>query len=498
MPHAAFTGLVDLASEALGGRGVLSSDDFFAGMQNLVNVEAPIFKPDAYTDEGKWMDGWESRRRRVPGHDWCIVELGVRGRIAGVDIDTAHFLGNHPPYASIDACTVPKGTTPAKLRDKVNWTRIVEQVPLASGSHNYFSVRKRGPWTHLRLNIYPDGGVARLRVYGSPRPDKKAGATDLAAAVNGGRALACSDMFFGDVGNLLLPQRAETMGEGWESRRRRGAGNDWAILQLGTAGVIDHLEIDTNHFKGNFPDRCSVEGIYWRGAPILGLIQSPDWTEIMASTRMKAHTERRFPASPAGPYTHLRLNVFPCGGVSRFRAHGRAVETSVADAAVTGINDVASDQLFMSFHRCCGSDRWAEAMAGAHPFQSKAEMYGVAEHIWWHLDETDWKKAFSKHPEIGTDVGKIRKGFAATSKLSEAEQAGVSESAMETLTALAAANAMYRDQFGFVFIVCATGLSGEEILTAMRGRMGNSPENEIRVAAGEQAKITRLRLAKLL
>jgi len=498
MPHAAFTGLVDLASEALGGKALLCSDDFFAEMSNLLKVDDPVFKPDAYTEQGKWMDGWESRRRRVPGHDWCIIELGVRGRVSAVDIDTSHFLGNHPPYASIDACTAAPGTPASKLRDNVNWTRIVTQSALQAGSNNYFAVRKRGPWTHLRLNIYPDGGVARLRVLGTPRPDKRAKPTDLAAAVNGGRALACSDMFFGDVRNLVLPRRAENMGGGWESRRRRGGGHDWAIVRLGHPGKVDHVEIDTNHFKGNYPDRCSVEAIYWRNAPILGLIESPDWVEIMSRTRMKPDKERRFPVSATGPWTHLRLNVFPCGGVSRFRAHGEPFEAEIPDITVTGINELASDQLFMSFHRCCGSDRFAEAMAAAHPFQSAAEMFGVAEHIWWHLDERDWKKAFSKHPEIGTDVGKLRTEFADTSALSEEEQKGVADAAMETLTALAAANAMYRDKFGFTFLICATGKSGEEMLACMRSRQSNALENEVRIAAGEQAKITRLRLEKLL
>ncbi len=488
MSHTAFIGLVDLASAALGGRACLCSDDFFAPMGNLVEPAEAVCRPDFYTEQGKWMDGWESRRRRVPGHDWCIIELGVRGRVSGVDIDTSHFLGNHPPYASIDACTAPKGTSPLALRDKVSWIRILPQAPLQAGSHNLFSVLKRGPWTHLRLNIYPDGGVARLRVFGTPRPEERTGVADLAAALNGGQAIACSDMFFGDASNLLLPERAETMGGGWESRRRRGGGHDWAIIRLGRPGQLEFLELDTNHFKGNYPDRCSVEGIYWRNAPILGLIDSPDWTEIMARTRMKPNRERRFPVTEAGPYTHLRLNLFPCGGISRFRAHGTRYEASTPDDSITAINDLASDQLFMNFHRCCGSKRWAEAMAAAHPFQSAAELFGVAEHIWWHLDEADWRKAFSKHAEIGTDIGDTAVLFQ--------EQEG--DDAMETLTALASANELYRGQFGFNFIISESGLRVVDMLAALRSRMSNSPVNELRIAAAEQAKITRLRLERLL
>jgi allantoicase len=259
--------------------------------------------------------------------------------------------------------------------------------------------------------------------------------------------------------------------------------------------VIEQAIVDTAHFKGNYPDRCSVEGIYWRNAPILGLIESPDWVEIMSRTRMKPDTERRFPVSRQGPWTHLRLNVFPCGGVSRFHAHGKPFEAAVPDASITGINDLATDGLFRSFHRCCGSDRWAEAMAAAHPFQSRAEMFGVAKHIWWHLDERDWTKAFSAHPEIGNDIGTQ---FGDTSDLSSQEQLGLADAAMDTLTALASANVMYRERFGFIFLICATGKSGEEMLAHLRSRMNNPPENEIRIAAGEQAKITRLRLEKLL
>jgi allantoicase len=497
MPHTAFIGQVDLASEALGGKALLCSDDFFAEMGNLVLVSSPVFKPDLFTERGKWMDGWESRRRRVPGHDWCILQLGLRGEVRGVNIDTSHFLGNHPPYASIDACNLPPDTAPEHLRDVANWTRILTQVPLQLGAHNLFGVLEGGPWTHLRLNIYPDGGVARLRVYGRPTPDVPQGACDLAAALHGGQVLACSDMFFGEANNLLLPSRASTMGEGWESRRRRGDGHDWALIKLGTPGRIDSLELDTNHFKGNFPHEASVQGICWPDAPVLGLIDSPDWVDVQPRTRMVAHEQQHFDVASAGPYTHLRLHVFPCGGVSRFRASGRPLAPT-PDEGLRALLDRGESDRFKALWRCCGSTRWAQDMV-LHPFVSRAELFGRAQSIWWHLDETDWKQAFAEHPVIGGDLDALRKRFPPNmAAVSESEQAGVAGASEQVLTDLAAANAGYLKRFGYLFLIFATGKSAEQMLAALRARMHNTPENEIRVAAAEQAKITRNRLEKLL
>jgi allantoicase len=193
---AAFQGLVDLVSSNLGGKALLSSDDFFAGMDNLTNPAPAAFDPAAYTDRGKLMDGWESRRKRVPGHDWCILRLGVRGRLRGVDIDTSFFMGNHPPFASIDAISAPDATL-EDLTDRLEWTEVLPQTALQRGSHNLAAIASDAVYTHIRLRIFPDGGVARLRAYGDPAPHREAsGALDLAALANGGRAVACSDMFF--------------------------------------------------------------------------------------------------------------------------------------------------------------------------------------------------------------------------------------------------------------------------------------------------------------
>jgi allantoicase len=185
---AAFAGLVDLADERLGGKALTASDEFFAPKENLLKPGPAHFDPDRYTDLGKWMDGWESRRKRVAGHDWCIVRLGLAGVVQGVDIDTSHFLGNHPPYASLEGGVFEDDR--AAQASGASWQALVERSPLAPGSHNLIPAARTGEWTHVRLHIYPDGGVARLRVFGTVSPDWRRlasrGRVDAAALPAGG------------------------------------------------------------------------------------------------------------------------------------------------------------------------------------------------------------------------------------------------------------------------------------------------------------------------
>ena len=331
-PHsstATFEGLIDLASERVGGRTLSASDDFFAEKENLLKPGRGVFLPEKFTSRGKWMDGWETRRKRTAGHDWCIIRLGMAGRIRGVDVDTNHFLGNNPAYASIEACTVPAGSaaSPGKIPAKA-WREILPKSALRPGSQNLFAVASAGRWTHLRLNIFPDGGVARLKVYGEVIPDAgargKKSPIDLAAAGHGGIVVAASDMFFGVKENLIMPGRAKNMGDGWETRRRRGPGHDWAIVRLGFAGTVSRIEVDTNHFKGNYPDRCSID-VCHAGDAIVDAItcHALRWRELLPATRLQAHKRHFFSKlNSAGIATHVRLNIFPDGGVSRLRAWG--------------------------------------------------------------------------------------------------------------------------------------------------------------------------------
>src|SRR5215216_6227175 len=234
-----FVSLADLASARLGGRAIAANDDFFAPRSNLLKPEAPIFLPGKFTTRGKWMDGWESRRRRTPGHDWCVVRLGVRGSVRGVDVDTSFFTGNFPSHCSIDALDTTRVVGPVlAAKEAEPWTTLLEKSPLSGNRHNYFAIPAGDrAWTHLRLNIFPDGGVARLRVYGEVAVDwslvDRKQLVDLAAVTNGGRAIACSDQHYGSPMLVLYPGRGVDMGDGWETRRRREPGNDWAIFALG-------------------------------------------------------------------------------------------------------------------------------------------------------------------------------------------------------------------------------------------------------------------------
>ncbi len=330
IPVAAFSGLIDLAAEKVGGQALFASDEFFAEKENLLKSGRGIFIVDKYTENGKWMDGWESRRKRVSGYDWCIIKLGITGFIKGVDIDTNHFLGNHPPYASIEACYSETDISLEQV-DKLEWTEILTKSPLNAGSQNLFAVNENNkPWTHLRLNIYPDGGVARLKVYGNIfkdwEKDKTSEMIDLAALVNGARVILANDMFFGSKDNLIGPGRSKNMGDGWETKRKRILpGSDWAIVKLAVSGQIKKILVDTNHFKGNYPDMCSIEGCY---KPDLDDDQLTDtlieWTEILPKTKLEAHKEHFFEneIKSHNTFTHVRLNIFPDGGISRLRLFG--------------------------------------------------------------------------------------------------------------------------------------------------------------------------------
>jgi len=326
-----FTELIDLASERLGGAVLVANDDFFAEKENLLKASAPIFIEDKYTDRGKWMDGWESRRRRTPGFDWCILRLGLPGIVKGVVVDTSFFRGNYPEHFSLEATTFDHLPTEEELTsDAVNWIPILPQMPLVGDSKNPFPIDYQERVTHLRVKIYPDGGVARLRVYGEVAPNweklkREGGYLDLAAVENGALVLSCSDMFFGHRHNLIMPGRAANMSDGWETKRRRGPGHDWVIIKLGATGIIHHIEVDTSHFKGNFPESCSLEACYAENLSADSLTElSVPWHNILARTKLQAHTRHYYDQEllDVGPVSHLRFNIFPDGGVSRLRVYG--------------------------------------------------------------------------------------------------------------------------------------------------------------------------------
>ena len=328
-----FTELIDLASEKLGGAVLYANDDFFAPKENLLKPNAPIFIEGKYTDLGKWMDGWESRRRRSPRldekFDWCIIRLGLAGIIHGVVVDTSFFRGNFPSHCSIEVCALD-GQPDVEQLLSAEWTEILPHSELQGDSHNHFEINYAQRVTHLRLKIYPDGGVARLRVFGEVLPDwetlrARNSEIDLAAAEHGGTVLKASDMFFGHRHNLIMPGRAQDMSDGWESKRRRGEGYDWCVIKLGTSGTIKRVEVDTLWFKGNYPESCSIE-VGNAGETVN--LEEIVWQELLPNSKLQAHTRHIFvdELKKSDAVTHVRFNIFPDGGVSRLRLFGRIAE----------------------------------------------------------------------------------------------------------------------------------------------------------------------------
>lgn len=323
-------GLVDLAAARVGGRALLASDEFFAPKENLLLPGRGVFIEGKYTDRGKWMDGWETRRRRGPGdHDWCIIRLGIPGVIRAVTVDTNHFKGNHPAACALDGAVPPATVAARRLGALDEWTELLPRSPLTAHAENEFPIKAEARFSHVRLNIFPDGGVARLRIWGEARPDWRRIAAarrpvDLVAVEHGGMPLATSDQFFSEPVNLIMPGRSRDMGDGWETRRRRGPGHDWVVLRLGRRGMIERVELDTTHFKGNFPESASLEGC---DAPAAGPDHA-DWRELLARTKLRANARHRFAIGRGRrtPVTHVRLSIFPDGGVARLRLWGRPVE----------------------------------------------------------------------------------------------------------------------------------------------------------------------------
>jgi len=321
---------INLADARLGATAVACSDDFFAPMARLLDAQPAVFVTGKYDANGKWMDGWESRRRRGTGNDWCVVRLARPGRIAGVDIDTSFFTGNYPPAASLDGCAL--GDDPDAAG---SWQAVLPAVALLGNQHHLLALPagvRATIFSHLRLNILPDGGVARLRVYGRPAGRAEVasdGLIDLAAALNGAYAVAWNDAHYGHPDNLLRPGRGLDMGDGWETRRRREPGFDWCVIALGAAGSISRIEVDTAHFKGNFPDRASLQGGFSPGVGEHALItQSQFWPTLLPETALAADHQHAFDSQLVAhpPITHVRFNLHPDGGVSRLRLWGKAVE----------------------------------------------------------------------------------------------------------------------------------------------------------------------------
>ena len=316
--------LINLADSTLGSEALFATDDFFAAKERMLAPSPAVFIADKYDENGKWMDGWETRRKRMQGQDYCIVKLGLAGLIRKINIDTSFFTGNFAPLVSIEACYSQDAPN-----ENNEWQCIVPPSPLEGDSDNWFAVDDAHPWTHLKVNIFPDGGIARLRVYGEVYCDwsqrNSSQSYDLLALENGGKALECNDEHFGAMSNLIRPGRGVNMGDGWETRRRREPGFDWVIMKLGHPGTVNKIEIDTAHFKGNYPHRLSIQMASLSNDCDQNLApRSLFWQNLLpeqALTMDKQHfftdeiNENRF-------VSHVRVDIHPDGGLSRVRLFG--------------------------------------------------------------------------------------------------------------------------------------------------------------------------------
>ncbi len=484
-----FTPEIDLAGRRLGGMVLAATDEFFAPKERLLEPSAPVFDPDGFDDRGKLMDGWETRRRRSDGHDSATIRLGVAGVIHEVIVDTTHFRGNAPSSCWLEGCL----TDGAPPDDQTLWFPVLQETPLSPHGRHAFEPQDRVRVNHVRFCIAPDGGVARLRLHGRPLPDlhelaDRNGRLDLAAAINGGRAVGCSDEFFSSPHNLVTVGDARDMSDGWETRRRRGPGEDWAIIELATTASLDRVELDTTHFKGNFPDRCIIEGLHAPGSEPQDLPQE-GWFELAPARGMQPHTRHLIDVDEAAPVSHIKVRVLPDGGLARLRAFGTVTDEGWVRHGLAQINATNPQRLEAHLLACCGSTAWAHEVAARRPFRDPDHLAAVADEVWNGLSADDHLEAFAAHPRIGER---------STERWSSQEQAGAASAEDAALQALADGNREYEERFDHVFLICATGKTADEMLGALRERMDNDPQTERQVAAEEQRQITRLRLDKLL
>jgi allantoicase len=324
--------LPDLASRALGGSVIYANDELFAERENLINPDPPRFSPRTFGHKGQIMDGWETRRRREPGSDHAIVRLGCAGIIRRIVVDTSFFTGNYPPEVSIHACGVEGYPDPAALAS-AEWTPVVARSAVAGDSPNEFAITAAERFTHVRLTILPDGGVARLRVHGEVLPDPRLlpATFDLAALESGATVIDASNRFYSSPNNLIMPGNPRSMGDGWETSRRRDDGNDWVVVALAGAGRIDLAELDTSYFVGNAPGWAALRD----GADAV----------LLAKTALTPDTRHRFALAEEQAVEQVRLDIYPDGGLARLRLFGTLTTSARTALAERFLNHLPESQL---------------------------------------------------------------------------------------------------------------------------------------------------------
>ncbi len=471
--------MADLISERVGGRIVSCNDEFFAEATNLIEVADPIWKPFEYTDRGKWMDGWETRRRREPGHDWCVIALGIPGQVTQVTVDTSHFTGNYPEEFSLEGC----GVGSDERLGGAFWVDLVPRTAIHGDSVARFDLKASGRLTHVRLNIFPDGGVARLRVEGNPVPGldgvcPEFGLVDLVSLASGGEPTDASDAHYSPPSNMLRPTDPVGMWDGWETRRRRGPGSDWVVFKLGMSGTMREVVVDTRYFKGNAPGWVSVS-------------VSDDgtvWNEVLSRAAVEADSVNHLPLVRETTARLLKLDIHPDGGVARFKVMGMPDAESATTKRLHYLNSLLGQSATGFFHTACQSTRWVSSMLASRPFSTVGQVVEAAEVFFLELEEEDWLEAFAGHPRIG------EQGDAVANR----EQASSRNADAAVLSSLGELNRRYEEKFGFTYIVYATGKNAREMLEIAQERIENTRGTELEIAAREQQKITATRLRRML
>ena len=468
--------LVDLAAKNMGGEVIIASDDFFASKDNLIKDGRAVWDPTTFSDTGKVYDGWESRRNRTESNDWVIIKLARPGVISLIDVDTDHFLGNAPQFISVEGIMEHFD---AKRINELDWQEIIPVSSVRSGRQNLFIIHNQQTFNFVRLQIFPDGGVARFRCYGRAHVPNTDDLTDYASLLNGGKAILASDMFFGEMNNLLKPYPPPNMGDGWETKRRRGKGHDWVIIELGKAIVPQEIEVDTTHFKGNYPDYCEID-VRSTNLPPNIIAYDDKWTTIISKFKLQGDSKHSISDfSIYEPITHIRLRIYPDQGV----------------CMIEELNE--NEDLRTQLLACCGSENWADNLIKLLPFRDLNDLIEKSNFVWYNLSEKDWLEAFSKHPKIG-DIESLRAKYTQHDTWSKQEQGSMREVVDEVLQKLKQYNLDYERKNGFIFIIFATGKSAEEMLQILETRLENSLSQELEIAAREQNKITRLRLERLV
>lgn len=514
-----FAHLTELSLDVTGSFVMYATDDYFAPKESLLRPHAPEWREGAYTEKGKWMDGWESARRRTPGHDWAVVRLGTAGRIEGVVCDTTHFKGNAPLEVALEACDLPPATPLADLLalpvapDAAGAAALggrawVEVLPRTAVKPDFANVLRPAlvlpRASHVRLRIFPDGGVSRLRLFGAVVPDPDVfwgpGSLDLVAIENGGTVALASDAFFGPPANLLLPGRGVNMGDGWETKRRRTPGSDWCVLRLGRRGVLHWLELDTHFFKGNAPQATRIECLdagESDGAELDARVRAADgWDVLVERTAIVQHRRHRLVPVRSRPVTHLRVHIYPHGGVNRLRAWGQAVDTPGESRALAALHALEGETLRDVLRSFCASRAFADQLAGRRPFASVRDLVAAAGESLEGLAEADLLEAFAAHPRLGAPPA--AGDASAHANWSRREQGALAAGEAGLLERLQQGNAAYAERFGFSFIAFANGRGAGEIVELLEERLGNDRATEIANAAREQARITRLRIGRWL